>query len=558
MFQHIKISTKLFVLVFLISTIIVSIGIYGTYNLQIINESLQTVYKDRVVPLDQLKKVSDSYAVDIVDASHKIRNGNIGWKAGRKRIKKAIIQINENWQAYLLTYMEGDELKLAGEANKMMELSSESLEVLEEIIDKEDRAMLETYIVEDLYKNIDPITEKINELMALQLVVAKKEYDKGNTIFSNTRTNAFIFIALGLAIALSISLFMIKSINKSIHQALEIVKKLAGGDLTVDITVSSRDEIGQVLENIKIMVANLKEVISAVSAASNNIASASLQMSDSSGQMSQGTTQQAASTEEVSSSMEQMASNISQNTDNAAQTEKIALQAAQEILAGSKAVIETVSSMKKIASKIAIIGEISRQTNLLALNAAVEAARAGENGKGFAVVAAEVRKLAERSQLAALEIDSLSYNGVNIAEKSGNLLGQIVPSIEKTSRLVQEISASSVEQNAGAMQVSTALQQLNEVVQQNAAAAEQMAASAEELSAQAGQLKEIIAFFKIDHATRETILASPSIQKNASFSSISHPTQSPKGNQKNMAKGVVISLNDASRDALDSEFEKFQ
>jgi methyl-accepting chemotaxis protein len=250
--------------------------------------------------------------------------------------------------------------------------------------------------------------------------------------------------------------------------------------------------------------------------------------------------------------MEQMASNIGQNTDNAQQTEKIAMQAAQEILAGSKAVIETVSSMKQIANKIAIIGEISRQTNLLALNAAVEAARAGENGKGFAVVAAEVRKLAERSQIAALEIDSLSYNGVSIAEKSGSLLSQIVPSIEKTSRLVQEISASSVEQNSGAMQVSIALQQLNEVVQQNAAAAEEMAASAEELSTQAGQLKETIAFFKIDNVPGENILVSPLSLKNSTFSPISRP----KPIHKNRAKGTVISLGDASTDELDSEFEK--
>lgn len=532
MFQHIKISTRLFVLVFLSSSIMISIGIYGTHNLNIINASLQTVYKDRVVPLSQLKKVSDSYAVDIVDASHKIRNGNISWKAGRKRIKNAISQIHENWQAYLLTYMEGDESRLAGEANKMMSLSNESLEVLEEIIDKEDKALLETYIVEDLYKNIDPITDKISELMALQLVIAKMEYEKGNTIFFTTRTNSFILIAFGLALALSISLFMIKSINRSIHQASEIVKKLAGGDLTVDITVRSRDEIGHVLENIKIMVAKLKEVITAVSAASQNIASASLQMSDSSGQMSQGTTQQAASAEEVSVSMEQMTSTIGQNTDNAQQTEKIALQAAQEIVAGSNAVIETVSSMKQIASKIAIMGEISRQTNLLALNAAVEAARAGESGKGFSVVAAEVRKLAERSQIAAQEIDSLSYKGVSLAEKSGNLLGQIVPSIEKTSRLVQEISASSVEQNAGAIQVSTALQQLNEVVQQNAAAAEEMAASAEELSVQAGQLKETIAFFKTDNVPTENIPTSSLSKKNPSLSSLNRPQIIHRVNQK--------------------------
>jgi methyl-accepting chemotaxis protein len=561
MFKNVKISTKLFILVISVSSIIMAIGIYGISSSKSINNSLDTVYKDRVMPLNQLKNVSDSYAVDIVDACHKIRDGNLSWKTGKKRIRKAMISINNNWQAYLLTQMEGDELRLAEEANKLMEISNESVELLEEIVEKEDAALLEKYTVKDLYSNIDPITDKINDLIALQLVIAKKEYEHGHNIFSSTRTNAIILITLGVAVALGISLIIIKSINQSISQASLIVTKLAQGDLSIDISITNKDEIGSLLENLKVMVAKLKEVISAVSIASSNIASASLQMTATSQQMSQGTTEQAASAEEVSASMEQMASNIGQNTDNAQQTEKIALQAAQEIIEGSKAVIDTVSSMKKIANKIAIIGEISRQTNLLALNAAVEAARAGENGKGFAVVAAEVRKLAERSQVAATEIDSLSFSGVVIAEKSGNLLQQIVPNIERTSRLVQEISASSLEQNAGASQVNTALQQLNQVVQQNATAAEEMAANAEELSAQAQQLKQTIAFFTTDSSYKHTSAADSILiatNKAKIPSSLVNSTKEYTGvNGKNSTKGVLIHLNDTPKDALDAEFEKF-
>jgi methyl-accepting chemotaxis protein len=179
------------------------------------------------------------------------------------------------------------------------------------------------------------------------------------------------------------------------------------------------------------------------------------------------------------------------------------VKAATDISEGNRSVAQTVTSMKTIADKIKIIGEIARQTNILALNAAVEAARAGEHGRGFAVVAAEVRKLAERSHNAAAEIDALSKSSVDVAEKSGKLLESIVPDIQRTSNLVQEISASSQEQSESSNQVNNALQQLNQIVQQNAANAEEMASSSEELAAQADSLKDLVSFFKIEEEKKE-------------------------------------------------------
>jgi methyl-accepting chemotaxis protein len=195
--------------------------------------------------------------------------------------------------------------------------------------------------------------------------------------------------------------------------------------------------------------------------------------------------------------MEEMTANIEQNTDNAQQTEKIARQAAGDAGEGGKSVTQTVEAMRQIADKIAIIEEIARQTNLLALNAAIEAARAGEHGKGFAVVAAEVRKLAERSGVAAAEISELSAKSVAIAEQAGTMLDKMVPDITRTAELIQEIAASSDEQNTGATQIKDAVLELDRVVQQNAAESEHVAAASETLAGHAMQLQQTIGYFRL-------------------------------------------------------------
>jgi methyl-accepting chemotaxis protein len=281
-------------------------------------------------------------------------------------------------------------------------------------------------------------------------------------------------------------------------ESKRVLSALAEGDLTQQFSEQANDpELKAIGDSINSTIDVLKDLISTVVSNAENILAASGQMSSSAQQLSDGATGQASSVEEISSSMEEMTANIQQNTSNSRQTEKIATVAAEDIIIAKDSVLETVNSMKLIASKISIVGEISRQTNLLALNAAVEAARAGEHGKGFAVVAAEVRKLAERSQAAATEIDEVSTRSVEVAQQSGEKLTQVVPNIQKTADLVQEITAASIEQSSGSDQVNSAIQTLNNVVQENAATAEQMAAGSEELNAQAEQLKEAISFFRL-------------------------------------------------------------
>jgi methyl-accepting chemotaxis protein len=290
--------------------------------------------------------------------------------------------------------------------------------------------------------------------------------------------------------------------------------EISNGDLTVVIRERSpQDKLMQALGS---MVSGLVRTVQDVRTIAGEVASASQAISTTSVEVSNGASVQAASAEEASSSMEQMVSNIKQNADNAQQTNKIAIKSAKDAQESGKSVLEAVAAMKEIASKISIIEEIARQTNLLALNAAIEAARAGEHGKGFAVVAAEVRKLAERSQRAAGEINQLSGTTVKVSEKAGEMLDKLVPDIQRTAELVQEITAASQEQDVGAEQINKALQQLERVIQQNASASEEMAATTEELSAQSDQLVSALGFFHTGdegHAQRPQASAAKTVRQ---------------------------------------------
>lgn len=309
-----------------------------------------------------------------------------------------------------------------------------------------------------------------------------------------------IILLSALIIGFVVSILFSRSISSGIEKSLVIAETLSQGKLDVDVDadfLARKDEVGALTRSMNSMVEKLKEVVMTIHSGSDNILSASLQLSSNSQQMSQGASEQASSAEEVSASMEQMAANIQQNTENARIAEKITIAGSESISKGNAAASEAVIAMKQIAEKVSIISDIAFQTNILALNAAVEAARAGEQGRGFAVVAAEVRKLAERSKVAAEEITKLTVSGVKVSEEAGNLLSAIVPEVEKNVRLIQEIAAASIEQGTGSDQVNSAIQQLNQVTQQNAASSEEMATSAEELASQAEQLKEAVSYFQI-------------------------------------------------------------
>ena len=350
---------------------------------------------------------------------------------------------------------------------------------------------------------------------------------------------------------------LVDTVNRmtvALRKSAALADTIAQGDLTVDHTpLSDKDQLGQALVS---MVDRLRNVVGDASGAADNVAAGSQQLSASSEQVSQGATEQAAAAEEASASMEQMAANIKQNADNAAQTEKIARQSSQDAEASGVAVERAVGAMRVIAEKISIVQEIARQTDLLALNAAVEAARAGEHGRGFAVVASEVRKLAERSQTAAAEISAVSGDTVQAAAQAGEMLTKLVPDIRRTAELVSEISAACREQDIGASQINQALQQLDQVTQQNASASEQITSTSEELAGQAEELQSSIAFFRVDTGSGATAKRPAAARKPAKTKAPAAPKAKPNSvaDQQARARGFALDLMQGGPDGDDAAF----
>ncbi len=501
-FFNLKIGTKLLAGFSVVCAIAAIVGIQGIMNMSKINDLLGNLYGQELLGISYIKDANiaeiyygrtekDFLLASTLDDRQNYEKEMQGYeKALLDDISKAKPLIHSSQGKDLLARFEKEWNDFSAVSHEVIQLGNQDkLSATRQSVQLSDTKERQLSILVD---------STLTDLSRIKEADGKQAYDESDVIYLDSRQFLILLIIGGVGLGLSLGILISRNITKPLRVAVDAANKLADGDLTVKMTATSKDEVGQLVGAFSNMITKISSVVEDVRSSSENVASGSQQLSSTSEQLSQGSTEQASAAEEASSSMEEMAGNIKQNADNAHQTEGIATRSSQDAKSGGEAVHQTVEAMKKIADKISIIEEIARQTNLLALNAAIEAARAGEHGKGFAVVASEVRKLAERSQAAAGEINQLAGSSVEIAEKAGEMLGKLVPDIQKTAELVQEISSASAEQSTGAMQINKAIQQLDQVTQQNSSASEEMSATAEELAAQAEQLKNAISFFKLD------------------------------------------------------------
>ncbi|NPA36462.1 MAG: methyl-accepting chemotaxis protein [Chlorobi bacterium] len=336
-----------------------------------------------------------------------------------------------------------------------------------------------------------------------------EESDLGLTKMNQSFTSfSWIIIIMSIIIVVFSSLIgylLYKSIVKPLIIGVKFAQSIGNGDLEAEVNINQDDEIGDLAKALSKMAKNLKNIVVTIKRNANELVASGHQLKSSSLQLSKGSAEQAASAEEVSTSIEEMVANIDQNTENAVKTEKITIETAKDVNIANELSSEAAKAMKLVSEKITVISDIAFQTNILALNAAVEAARAGEHGRGFSVVASEVRKLAERSKSAADEIVSLVNTGLKVSNEAGEKTKMLVPDIEKTTQLIKEISAASIEQKTGAEQINLAMQQLNMITQENASSSDELTQSSNQLSVLATNLKQAVGFFKIKE-TEDDIL----------------------------------------------------
>ena len=553
MLKNFKIGTRLYGLICCFAVLMIVIGVLGLQAAKVANTGLDTVYKDRVVPLKDLKTIADLYAVNIVDTAHKVRNGNMAWDEGRKNVNDATKGIADKWKGYLATTLVVEEKKLVEEAIPLMKNADISVAKLSSILAKEDGDTLAKFTISELYPVIDPISGKFSELVDVQLKVALEEYDASNKTYNTAKIVSISVLLAGLLLGLGFGRMIVVGITKPVSKTMTLAEAMARGDFSTRLDIRQKDEIGDMSKSLNTMAEQLglmiKEIIggvSTLSSSSTEMAAVSRQLSSSAGQTSDKSAMVASAAEEMSSNIQSVSAAMEQSTSNvqlvATATEEMTAtvneigqnaEKARSITEGavkqSHVTSEKMSALGESAKKIGkvteTITEISEQTNLLALNATIEAARAGDAGKGFAVVANEIKELAKQTAAATIDIKHQIDEMQHTTTSTIGDIARISEVIEEINTMIIGIATAVVEQATATTEISTNISQaaqgiteVNENVAQSTVAvaninrdiadinqqssevgagSHQVESNAQGLSALATQLTSLVQKFKV-------------------------------------------------------------
>lgn len=513
MFQDIRIKTKLIFSFILLTALVLSIGVAGYLSLNASNNSIKTVYDDRLVALGQLDTVMRLIMRNQVIVAKAITDDQEKIESHIATVEKGKADASKIWSEYMATYLTPEEKVLAEQfAAKRKQFLDEGLNpALAALKGKDLDAASKLFHV-----RVDPLflsmKENMDALIQLQLNVGKKEYEASQSFFHSFQIFAAIFIVLSVLFASFMGVWLVSSISRPLNYAVEIANNIAAGDLRQDIQITSRDEAGELLQALSNMNQSLISIVSQVRTSTDTIFTASNEIATGNMDLSERTESQASSLEETASSMEELTSTVQHNAASAAQANQLVMSSSDFASKGGDVVGQMVNTMgaikdssRKIVDIIGVIDGIAFQTNILALNAAVEAARAGEQGRGFAVVASEVRNLAQRSASAAKEIKQLIGDSVSkvdagtaLVDETGVTMDQIVTSVKQVADIMSEIAAAGGEQSRGIEQVNVAITQMDQVTQHNAALVEEAAAAAQSLLEQADNLHQVVGVFKMN------------------------------------------------------------